>query len=101
MLLMNARIKLSLFVAAGALAAFDIGAADNASAKAASLFADPVLVRGKGIEIKQSQLDEAFVAFRANLAARGQTLPENQRFDRELQLLDKLIISKSYGQSGQ
>jgi len=83
------RIRLCLVVAAGGLSALVTNAADNAG-----LFADPVLVRGKGIEIKQSQLDDAFVAFRANLAARGQNVPENQRLEREAQLLDRLIVTQ-------
>lgn len=91
---MNARIELSFLLAAGALLALAASAAEVAGAKTASLFADPVVARAKGIEIKQSQLEEAFVAFKANLAARGQTVPENQRLDREVQLLDRLIVTQ-------
>ena len=58
------------------------------------LFGDPVLARGKGVEVKRSQLEDAFTAWKANLAARGQTLPEDQRTFRESQLLDKLIITQ-------
>jgi parvulin-like peptidyl-prolyl isomerase len=58
------------------------------------LFDDPVLVRAKGVEIKRSQLEEAFISFRANLAARGQSLAESQRTTREAQLLDRLIITQ-------
>jgi parvulin-like peptidyl-prolyl isomerase len=89
-----------------ATAAFSIPAAeqaqpapapDTATARAASLaelFGDPVLARGQGVEIKRSQLDDAFTAWKANLAARGQTIVEEQRTFRESQLLDKLIITQ-------
>jgi parvulin-like peptidyl-prolyl isomerase len=69
------------------LAAFTLRAA-------APLFDDPVVARGKGIEIKRGQVDDAFTAFKANLAARGTALPEEQRAIREAQLLDKLIVTQ-------
>ncbi len=58
------------------------------------LFGDPVLARGQGVEVKRSQLEEAFTAWKANLAARGQTVAEDQRIFREFQLLEKLIITQ-------
>ena len=54
----------------------------------------PVLAKGKGVEIRRSQLDDAFVAYRANLAARGQTLAENKREGAEAQLLDRMIVTQ-------
>ncbi len=39
----------------------------------------PIIAKGKGVEIRQSQLDDAFVAFRANLTARGQSIAEIRR----------------------
>ena len=36
-----------------------------------TLFGDPVIATGKNVEVKRSQLDEAFISYRANLAARG------------------------------
>ena len=59
-----------------------------------ALFDDPVVVRGKGVEVKKSQLEEAFTAFAANLAARGQNLSEDLRVVREAQLLDRLVITR-------
>ena len=61
---------------------------------AKSIFPDDTLCKGKGIEIKRSQVDEAFVQFKANLTARGQDLPEGKRDLVESQLLDRLVISK-------
>src|SRR2546425_719 len=57
------------------------------------LFPDDVLCKGKGVEIKRSQLDEAFMQFRANFAVRGQTVPEEKRSMFEAQLLDRLVIT--------
>src|SRR4026207_2412185 len=54
----------------------------------------PVLAKGKGLEIRRSQLDDAFIAFRANLAARGQTIPEAKREAAEAQLLDRMIVTQ-------
>ena len=69
-------------------------AADASAVSAGSLFDDPVLVRGKGLEVKRSQLEDAFTAYAANLAARGETLPPDERSFREAQLLDRLIITR-------
>lgn len=54
----------------------------------------PVLARGKGVEVRRSQLDDAFIAFRANLAARGQSLPESRREAAEAQLLDRIVVTQ-------
>jgi len=60
----------------------------------ADLFGDPVIARGKGVEVKRSQLETAFTAWKANLAARGQSISEEQRTFREMQLLDKLLVTQ-------
>jgi peptidyl-prolyl cis-trans isomerase C len=60
----------------------------------AELFGDDVVARGKGLEVKRSQLEAAYVAYRANLAARGQQVPEDQRTAREAQLLERLIVTQ-------
>src|SRR6185436_18419737 len=62
------------------------------AASLSDLFGDPAIARGQGVEIKRSQLEDAFTAWKANLAARGQTIGEEQRTLREFQLLDKLIV---------
>jgi len=54
----------------------------------------PVLAKGKGLEIRRSQLDDAFIAFRANLAARGQSVAEARREAAEAQLLDRMIVTQ-------
>jgi len=74
------------------------GAAKDSTPKPAvnpaQLFADDVLIKGKGVEVKRSELDEAFLQFKANLNARGQVLPEDRREQAESQLLDRLVITK-------
>jgi len=57
------------------------------------LFGDPLIVRGEGFEIKQSELNKAFTAYRSNLAAQGKELPEAERGLKEAQLLDRMIVT--------
>lgn len=72
------------------------GAGTNAARRPsfAELFGDDVIARGKGIEVRRSQLEAAFLAYRSNLAARGQPVPDDQRTTREAQLLDRLIVTQ-------
>ena len=58
------------------------------------LFSDDVLIKGKGVEVRRSELDEAFLQFKANLNARGQILPEERREQVEAQWLARLVITK-------
>jgi peptidyl-prolyl cis-trans isomerase C len=53
-----------------------------------------VLAKGKGFEVKQSEVEEAFIDYKANMASRGQTIPEGQRSGVESNLLERLIITK-------
>lgn len=59
-----------------------------------NLFPDQVCAKGSGFEIRRSQLEEAFTTYEANLAARGQTVPDARRADLENQLLDRLILTR-------
>ncbi len=74
--------------------------AQNTSPKARSaksevdLFGDDVLAEGRGVIVRRSQLEEAFVLFKANLVSRGQRFPDEKREGVEAQLLDKLIVSQ-------
>ena len=77
-----------------ALALFGV-ALFTTTLRAADDFAvGPVIAKGKGLEIRRSQLDDAFIAFRANLAARGQNLAEGRREGAEAQLLDRIIVTQ-------
>jgi parvulin-like peptidyl-prolyl isomerase len=62
-----------------------------ASAKTEELFPDPVIAKGKGFEIKRSELDQVMVGVKSTFAARGQTLLPSQVTPIESQLLDRLI----------
>ncbi|MBI3192176.1 MAG: hypothetical protein HYZ36_05870, partial [Pedosphaera parvula] len=66
-------------------------AADTAKTASAELFPDKVIAKGKDIEVKRSQLDEGFVTYKANAAARGQPVPEDKRAEIEKKILDRLI----------
>lgn len=83
------RLERKLIVAAllCALPALKAFAADD-------LALGSVLAKGRNVEIRQSQLDDAFIAFRANLAARGQSIAENRREAAEAQLLDRMIVTQ-------
>lgn len=59
-----------------------------------SLFGDDVVARGKGVEIKRSQVEKAFTEFKASLAAQGQAIPEAKRTEVERQVLERLVHVK-------
>lgn len=61
--------------------------------KANDLFPPTVLARGKGFEVNDRQLEEAFLNFRTAAASRGQPpVPEDKRLETEKKLLDRLIV---------
>lgn len=73
-----------------ALLAADIRASDS---RLADLFGDPVLARGKGFEVRQSEVDEMVTGLRATLAStRGQPIPEDQRASLAAQMLERLVM---------
>jgi peptidyl-prolyl cis-trans isomerase C len=57
----------------------------------AALFGDPVIVRGSGFEIKQSDLDEVVSGVKAKAAAAGQTIAPEQLLQLEGVILNKLM----------
>jgi parvulin-like peptidyl-prolyl isomerase len=56
-----------------------------------ALFGDPVIVKGKGFEIKRSELDQVMTGLKSAAAARGQAIPPAQLSPIEGQLLGRLI----------
>src|SRR5215472_118157 len=61
------------------------------SPKVTDLFPDVVVAKGKGVEVKRSQLDDAMISIKSTLAARGQELPPDEMNRLEQQILDRLI----------
>ena len=55
------------------------------------LFGDPAIAKGKGFEIKQSQLDAAMLNIKTAAAARGQTISPDRMNLLKLGTLDRLI----------
>lgn len=64
---------------------------------ATNLFADKVVAKGKGLEIKSSQVEEAFMQLKAQAAGRGQPIPEERRAQVEKSILDQMIIFRLLG----
>ena len=64
----------------------------KSAAGTAELFGDGLLAKGKGVEVKRSQLDDAVINWKASASARGQTLPPDALPQLERGLLDELII---------
>ena len=65
--------------------------ADKTEATMAALFGDPVIAKGKGFEIKRSELDEVMTGFRSAAAARNQIISPAQASLLQAQLLNRLI----------
>ncbi|HSY74003.1 MAG TPA: peptidylprolyl isomerase [Dongiaceae bacterium] len=66
----------------------------NTDAALAALFGDPVVAKGKGFEIKQSDLDEVTSAFKARAAAQGQSISPDQLVQIQAMALDEFIGTK-------
>ncbi|HMJ90908.1 MAG TPA: peptidylprolyl isomerase [Candidatus Acidoferrum sp.] len=80
-------MKLKLFLMAALVCAATAFAADDFEL-------GPVVAKGKGLEVRRGELDDAFIAYSANLAARGSSIPAGQRQSAEAQLLDRIIITQ-------
>jgi len=59
--------------------------------KASDLFPDEVIAKGKGLEIKRSQLDDAMLSIKTTAAAQGQSIPPDHLSVLQQQVLDRLI----------
>lgn len=59
--------------------------------KMSQLFGDTIVAKGKGVEVKRSQLDDAVVSAKASMAARGQSVPADRMALVEQGVLDRLI----------
>jgi peptidyl-prolyl cis-trans isomerase C len=67
------------------------GTNTTASATMASLFGDPVIAKGKGVEVKQSALDEVVLGIKSAAAAHNEPIPPQQLLGIEAQMLNRLI----------
>jgi len=90
------RTTFSLFLLVGALGFSPWpdplrAAAPAAPANPADLFPDTVIAKGKGVEIKRSQLDDEMMHLKARAAAQGQKLNPEQLPLYEQSLLEDLI----------
>jgi parvulin-like peptidyl-prolyl isomerase len=98
---MNKLVKILVLLGAIApLAAFGVSPdqppSTNATDKLQALFSDSVVVKGKGLEIKRSELDTEVVNARAALAARRYPVPPD--LDRQALtglVIKRLILSKA------
>ena len=79
---MKLKLSVSAALLAGVISALAVTAPvtlppTNASPEATmkALFGDPVIVKAKGFDIKQSELDQILTGAKANAAAQGQRLP--------------------------
>lgn len=63
----------------------------NLNATMTALFGNPVIAKGKGFEVKQSDLDEAMTGIKAAAAMRNQVIPPAQLKTIEAEMLDRLI----------
>ena len=63
----------------------------NLDATMTALFGNPVIARGKGFEIKQSDLDEVMTGIKAAAAMRNQPIPPDQMKVIEVEMLNRLV----------
>lgn len=71
-------------------------AAHNVFGAAASIFGDRVLAKGKGVEIKASQVEETYISYKSTRATSGQPVPQSPADIAKIEgeILDQLIASK-------
>jgi parvulin-like peptidyl-prolyl isomerase len=92
-LILSAALVAGIFSASAATQPVVTPIATNATPEAAmkALFGDPTIVKGKGFEIKQSELDQVLTGAKANAAAQGQQLPP----EFQAAILNQLITIQS------
>lgn len=69
---------------------------DRPRAVTGPLFPDGVVARGKGFEIRQSQVDEMYLAFKGHRAAMGELVPDDLRPRIEADIIEKLIATQLF-----
>ncbi len=73
-----------------------LGSLSPAAAAAASapLFDDPVIAKGKGFEIHQSQLDDSVAALKATLASQNQGISPQDEPALRASMLDRMVLTR-------
>jgi peptidyl-prolyl cis-trans isomerase C len=89
----NTMFKVRLLTVAAALTGICAVLAATAD-KPADVFKDPVVAKGKNFEIKKSKLDDAYVAYKANVSPQAPPVTDDQRGMIEGKLLDNLILTE-------
>lgn len=84
---MNRFLKMLPVLATMLFAGFSASAVDG-------LFKDDVIAKATGVEVKRSELENVFISYRANLAAKGGGIPEQKRKEVERTLLDRLLFTR-------
>ena len=84
-------LALGLASSNGLFAADAAPPAKPPATKPADLFPDSTIAKGKGFEVKRSQLDDAVTGIKATAVARGQQIPPDQLVMMEQQVLERLI----------
>jgi len=87
---------LAVDLVAGRCAAPDPAPASSAAGtkptiRPTDLFGDAVIAKGKGFEIKRSELDDTLVSIKATAAARGQPIPPENVAMLERQVFENLV----------
>src|SRR5215469_8895136 len=67
------------------------GVQTNSPSAAASLFPDPVVASGTGVQVKRSELDDVLTSLKADAAAQGKTIPQEQLLLYEAKALETMI----------
>jgi len=64
----------------------------------ASLFGDRVVAKGKGVEVKSSEVEDAFISYKANQGAAGKPAPESPEDIKKVEtdILEHLIATKLF-----
>jgi parvulin-like peptidyl-prolyl isomerase len=58
------------------------------------LFSDPIVARGNGFEIRQSDVEQAVISLKATMATQGQIIPPAQVPTVEARMLDRMILTR-------
>src|SRR6202000_1868412 len=69
-----------------------------ATAQTDNFFADPVIVRGTGVEIHQSRLDEAISSYRAGAVSRNETINPADMPNIQRRVLEDLLMNQMLNQ---